>query len=509
MNQEKAVKERGFYAWVERVGNKIPSPAAMFIFLFFLTYALSIILSLLKVTATNPATGEAVSVVNLFTSSYIGGFLRDVNKTWFTFAPMVTVPICTVGLAVATRSGLLESTLKTASGYKNQFIMTLIVTFIGINANVCGDAAFLVFPPLVAILFKSVKRNPLAGLFLGYASVSVGFAACVLLASSDATLAGLTEAAAQTIDPSYTCNATMGWYFMFFSAIVLTFVVTLIDLKLVEPRLARSGLAADAIAAEGEEYKGLDATQKKGLKGALIALIGVFVVIALLCLPGMPFAAPEGKRLTQGLLFKSIPTVICIMFFVPGYVYGKITGSIHKLKDTVPMITAELKTLSGFFVVCLFASLFMQAFGDSNIASIIAIGCGNFISGLGVPKVILIALFVIVIAFINLFMPSASAKWSLLAGMFVPMLMIAGISPAATQVAYRMGDSVTNNLAPTFAYLAVILEYAQDYDSRAKTGTMMSYMITYSWITALIWIALLVGWILLGLPLGPGTTAFL
>ena len=197
------------------------------------------------------------------------------------------------------------------------------------------------------------------------------------------------------------------------------------------------------------------------------------------------------------------------MFFVPGYVYGKSIGTIKRFKDTIPMMEEEMKSLSSFFVVCFFASQFIYIFGTSKIAMIIAIGCGKFLVSLGLPQAALLGAFVIVVGFINLFMTGASGKWALISTMFVPMLMIAGINPAAVQVAYRMGDGLTNNIAPTLPYLAVIMGYAQSYDTRAKTGTVMAYMLPYTLICGLVWILFLVAWVLLDLPMGPGYNALL
>jgi len=494
----------GFYGMVERFGNKIPGPAFMFIGLFIITFIASIILSTLGVAVVNPATGKTVAIVNLCTSKQIATFFQLMNKTWMNFAPLLTVPICTVGLAVASRSGLLEATLRMTGSFKGKWGVTLVVAFIGVNANLVGDAAFLIFPPLMAMLFKSVKRNPLAGLFLGFASVSVGFGANLLMGSADASLAGLTQAAAAVIDPNFSANAAMSWYFLFVSTFVVTLTCAWVSIYIIEPRLEKTGMAADVVANNDEEYKGLTDLEIKGAKRALGALILFFVIVALLCLPGMPFEAPKGGTVVTGFLFKCIPTLIMFMFFGPGYVYGKTVGTIKTFGDTIPMITEEIKTLSGFVVVCLFASQFIYIFGISNIAAVIAIIGGNFLVSLGLPKALLLGAFVILTAFINLFMTGASGKWALISTMFVPMFMIAGINPAAVQAAYRMGDGLTNNIAPTLPYLAAILSYAQGYEPRAKIGTVMAYMLPFTLVSGIVWILFLIFWVMMGLPMGPG-----
>lgn len=508
--EKKDYQMTGFYGFIEKLGNKIPGPAFMFIGLFIITYIASLIMSAMGVAAVNPVTGKTISVINLCTSDNTADFLQNINKRWMNFAPLLTVPVCTVGLAIASRTGLLEAGLRLTGHCQGIWSVALIVSFIGVNANLVGDAAFLIFPPLVAMLFKSVHRNPLAGLFLGYASVSVGFGANLLIGSADASLAGLTQAAAVIVDANFVGNAAMGWYYLFASTFIVTIVCAAVSIYVIEPRLAKTGMGmGESNEAEDIKNEELSDLQKTGMKRALLMLLLFFAAVALMCLPGMPFAAPKGGSITTGKLFKCIPTLIMFMFFLPGYAYGKTVGTIKKFGDTIPMITEEIKGLSGFIMVCLFASQFIAVFGKSNIATIIAIWGGDFLVHLGLPKALLLAGFVVMASFINLFMTGASGKWALISTMFVPMMMIAGINPAAIQVAYRMGDGLTNNIAPVFPYLAAILGYAQIYEPRARVGTVMAYMLPYTLITGVVWIAFLVIWVMAGLPVGPGYPALL
>lgn len=506
--KEKESKRKGFFYTVERLGNKIPHPVYLFIWLWVLALLMSWALGMAGVSVVNPSTGDTVTVVNMMTSKAWADFLKNMGSTWMSFAPMLTVPLCTLGMAVATHSGMLNATLRSAGASNSDWKMALVVAFIGVMANLAGDAAFIVFPPLVALLYASTNRNPLNGLFLAYGSVSVGFGANLLPGSADASLAALTEAAAQTLDPTYVANPTMGFYFMFASTFVMTFVCAWVSLKFVEPRLKRDKLGTAEIKIEAH-YEALSTEEKKGLKAALVAVIAVLAVCAVLTLPGLPFAAPEGGTVMTGYLFKSIPTIIFALFFAAGYAYGKVTGSIKKFGDTIPMMQKELSTLSSFFLICFFASQFIYVFGNSKIATVVAVISGGWLNSLSLPPAVLMGVFVILVAFINLFMGSANGKWALISSVFVPMFMIAGVNPAAVQVAYRMGDGLTNNITPTLAYLAILLGYAQQYEPRAKTGTCIAYQLPYTLIAGAIWIVMLMIWIAVGLPMGPGYSVVL
>lgn len=502
-------KQRGFYAWVERVGNKVPHPVYLFISFLCVTLIASWVLSRFGVQATNPVNGELVEITNMLSAEKIGEFLSNMGKNFATFSPMLTVPICTLGLGVANHSGLLKSTLKLAGLSHSKFMMTLVVCFIGVNANLVGDAAYIVFPPLVAILYQGMGRNPLTGLFSAFASVACGFGANLLVGSGDATLSGMTEAAAALVDPNYIATPVMSYYYLFVSTFLMTIVCTFITLKIVEPRMDRSGLAQNALSREFAEDTKPSALELKGMKTALLAFVLFFVGVAVMCLDGMPFAAPEGKSILYGKLFKSIPTIIFLMFYISGYAYGKVTGSIKKFSDTFAMMQKELKTLSSFFLIIFFCSQFLTVFKDSNIGTLIAVKGSELLNGVGLPAPILMALFVVVVIFTNLFMTSSSSKWAILSIIFVPMFMYLNISPATVQAAYRMGDGLTNNLAPTSAYVATMLAFAQDYDDRAQMGTLISYMLPYTLIGGLIWILFLVLWIFLGIPMGPGYPSLL
>lgn len=506
METEEIKKGNGFFAFIERTGNKIPHPVYLFIWLWAIAMLLSWLLSALGVSVVNPSTDEVVEVVNMMTAEQWAEFLKNMGQTWMTFAPMVTVPLCTLGMAVATHSGMMNAMLKSAGATKSEWKMCLVVAFIGVMANLAGDAAFIVYPPLVAMLFVATNRNPLAGLFLAYGSVSIGFGANLLPGSADASLAALTEAAAQTLDPNFVASPIMSWYFLSASTFIMTFMCAFVNIKVVEPRLNREKLGTENIKPVTESFS-LTPIERKGLKLSLLSMVGVIALCAILCLPGLPFQAPEGGTIMTGYLWKCIPTIIFVLFFVSGYVYGKVVGTIKKFGDTIPMMTKELSTLGSFFLVCFVASQFISVFGSSKIATVIAVICGGWLNDLGLPAWLLAGIFVLLIAFINLFMGSANGKWALISSVFIPMLMIAGVSPATAQAAYRMGDGVTNNITPTLAYLAILLGYAQQYDSKAKTGTVIAYQLPYTLICTLVWVIFLMVWVALGIPMGPGYAA--
>ena len=317
------------------------------------------------------------------------------------------------------------------------------------------------------------------------------FGANLVVGAADASLAGMTEAAAKLIDPDFITSPAMGYYFLLASTLFLAPMGTWLHLKYVEPRLDKVGLGRQQNNAQMDEDFNPVPTEMelKGLKNAGISVLVFLAVVVLMTFPGMPFAAPEGGTVVTGALLKSIVGLIFFLFYIPGYVYGKTLGTVKNFNDTIGMMTSEIKTLASFFVISFFAAQFLAIFRDSNIGLIVAISGGNFLNSSGLQGAWLLAIFVLLVAFINLFIGSANAKWAILSTIFVPMLMMAGVNPAATQSAYRIGDSLTNNISPMFAYMAIILGYAQEYDKRAKFGTVVSYMLPYTLWFGVVWIA--------------------
>ena len=355
------------------------------------------------------------------------------------------------------------------------------------------------------MLFVGLKRNPLAGLLYAFCSISVGFGANVLISNSDMNLSALTETAAQLIDPNFVGNPAMAYYFLLASAVLMPVVLTIVQLKIVEPRIDRLGFGKNApIVAETTTDLYLTDTERKGLRAVLIAAVAYVALIVLCCMKGFPFAPPEGGSFLQGKLLKCITALIALLFFTLGFVYGKVTGSIKKFADVIAMMQKELASLASFMVICFFAAQFSYVFSNSNIGTWIAIVGSEWLISINASKILILVIFTLVAALINIFIASAASKWALISSIFVPMFMLMGINPAVTQAAYRIGDSVTNNLTPIFAFTAILINMAAEYDSRAKTGTVMALMLPYSVIGYLAWTAFFVIWLLLGLPMGPG-----
>ncbi|MCL2727888.1 MAG: AbgT family transporter, partial [Bacteroidales bacterium] len=191
-----------------------------------------------------------------------------------------------------------------------------------------------------------------------------------------------------------------------------------------------------------------------------------------------------------------------------GTVYGYTTGKFKKGGDVINSMSDGFKSLIAFLVLVFFASQFIAWFRWSNLGLLLAINGADFLQNADIGLIPMVVIFVIFSAFINFFMGSASAKWAIIGPVFIPIFMLMGYSPELSQAVFRIGDSVTNVISPMMSFFALIIVYFQKYDKKAGIGTIIATMMPFTIAFFVVWVALLIIWILIGLPLGPNVSMF-
>ncbi len=488
---------------IEVLGNKLPDPVTLFLGLCIVVLIASSLIAQKGVSVIHPGTGESISVVNLLSKEQLQNTLMNIVSNFQGFAPLGLVLVIMIGAGMCDKTGLMEAAIKASASKISGKSVTLVVMIIGMLANLASDAGTILLPPLSAIAFIGVGRHPLIGLFAGYAAVTLGFSANIIISVVDVLVASFTVPAAQMMDPTYNGNATMNLYFMMASTVVLAVLGTFITEKFIAPRFG--------------EYKGdttldvnsdLTDTQKKGLKLAGLSILAIVAVIAALSIggPNSFLGDPEtGDLLSNNAPFmKGMVPIMTILFFVPGVVYGKVTGVIKNDKDIVSFMGQSMSDMGSYIILAFAASQFLQLFTNSNLGIVLSVKGAEFLKNANIDGVPLIIGFILLSCLINMFIGSASAKWAIMAPIFVPMFMMLGYNPALTQMAYRIGDGITNPISPLFAYFPVILAFTKKYDKNAGIGTIMSNMIPYSLSFLVVWSILLAIFMIFGLPLGPG-----
>lgn len=483
---------------VERIGNALPHPATIFAILAASVVVLSAVTAAIGLTAQHPGTGEGIGVRSLLSAEGIRWMFESVEENFVSFPPLGLVLVAMIGIGVAEGSGLITVVIRALVLKAPTRLITMALVAAGVLSHLASEAGYVVLIPLGAVIFHALGRHPLAGLAAAFAGVSGGFGANFLIGSVDPVLAGLTQSAAQIIDPTILISPATNVYFMFVSAIMVTIVGAFVTEKLVEPRLGSYQGSEQAI-----ELERLTATEKKGMLWAGLSVLAVLILFAVAVIPENGLLRIPGKGVLHSAFFNGMITAIMIFFLIPGIVYGLITGSVRSDKDGVKQMISSMSHLGTYIVLVFFAAQFVSYFNYSNLGLIVAIEGADFLSHIGFTGIPLMIAFIIVSAFINMFMGSASAKWAIMAPVFVPMFMLLGYHPSLTQAVFRIGDSLTNVITPMMSYFALIVAYAEKYDEDYGIGTIISTMLPYSIVFGIVWTLLLIAWMLLGIPVGP------
>ncbi len=487
--------------YTEKAGNALPHPATLFALFALITLFISALGYYLDWEAIHPGTKEIIKPVNLLSHDGIHMILIEMVNNFTGFAPLGIVMVAMLGIGIAEQSGLINAVIKLMVLNSRKEILTFVLVFAGILSNVASDVGYVLLIPLAGVIFIAVGRHPIAGMAAAFAGVSGGFSANIVIGTIDPLLAGLSQEAARIIDPTYVVNPTSNYYFMLASTFVIAITGTVITDRLIEPRL---GKYEGSVENQENYLEKLTKQEKKGLLYALLAMLGITAITLIGVLPDDGFfRGPDGGVLTSPLI-KGVVAMLFITAGAMGLAYGFTTGKFRNDGDVVDGMAASMKTLSTYFVLVFFAAQFVAYFKWSNLGIILAVKGADLLMSADIGLIPLMILFVILSASINMLMGSASAKWAILAPIFIPMFMIMGYSPELSQVVYRIGDSVTNIISPMMSFFALIIAFVQKYDKKAGIGTIIATMIPYSIAFFIVWIILLSIWLTLGLPLGPG-----
>jgi aminobenzoyl-glutamate transport protein len=556
-------------ALIEKIGNKLPDPAALFLLLLFVVWVLSALLSMMTFTEIDPRNGQPLVVNNQLTGTSLASFLSTMVTTFTGFHPLGVVLVALLGVGVAEHTGFINASLKGLLNFTSPKLLTPMLVFIGVLSSTAADAGYVLVIPLGAVIFYSAGRHPLAGIAATFAGVSGGFSANLIPSSLDPLLSGLTQSAVQILDPSRTVNPLSNWYFMAASCFLIVLVGWLITDKIVEPRL--KSVEVDGDPDDMPKMETLGALEKRGLIAAGASIVIGLGILAAISIPETspmrspvaykiseqsaanlrtagvspeamkkigpiinqelfgtkPFddaikarLGPEdharfGPIITQNAesvppqltasaspLMQAIVPFIFLFFIIPGIVFGYVAKTVNNHRDIIKGMSHAMSTMGYYIVLAFFASLFIAEFGKSNLGALLALKGAGFLQWLDMPGHVTIIGIIFLTCVVNLLVGSASAKWALLAPIFVPMLMQLGLSPELSQAAYRIGDSSTNIITPLMPYFPLVVVFAQKYVKGTGIGTLVSMMLPYSVGFLLFWIVFLMIFWVFGIPLG-------
>lgn len=501
-----------FQTSIEKGANKLPPPFILFFYLFLITAVISLILSLLGVELLNPSNGEIIKPNNFFSVAGVHWLLANMVKNFTGYASLGVVITITVGMGMLEQTGMVSALLKKLMAVIPDNALVFGCAVIAICGNIFSDSSGYIIPPLIAMLFASYGKNPIAGFSVGMLGVSGGWSANLFPAGTDALLMGITntvldsELGVGVFNVELVCN----YFFTFVSTFVLAAVITLVDKYIMEPHL---GPFVPGKGSGGHSAviltKDITPVERKGLRAAGLVSLGYVALIVVGILTGVLTNAETGSLLNSPFLSGIVP-ILFGLFFTSGLAFAIATGNVKSSKDISDRCIAQVKTMTTFVTIVFMIGQFTALFSWTKIGTLISISGANALQKMGFTGMPMIVIFILIVACINFLVGSSSTKWAILAPIFIPMMLQLGYNPAFIQMAYRIGDSCTNACSPMSAVLFMCLTIAQEqYDKDCQLGTILSNNIIGALCMLVAWIVFFVIWNLIGLPVGPGTTVFM
>lgn len=509
---EKKTFIQKFLDFVEIGGNKLPHPVTLFAMLCVAIAIISAIAASMGLSVeadilnrtTNEIETTVVSAVSLLNGEGFSYMLENAVSNFTSFAPLGVVLVGMLGIGIAESSGYIGTLLKKVVSITPSKLIVPMVVFLGIMSNVASDAGYVILIPLGALVFMAYGRHPLAGIAAAFAGVSGGFSANLLIGTIDPMLAGITNEAAHILDPTVNITPTANYLFMVVSTFLITILGTILTTKVIEPRLGKYEGSVD----KGSDLQNISDKEKKAMTAANITLIAMVVgLIVLIVMPNSFLRNLEADGFLNSIIDHStfmnglIP-IVALLFFVPSVVYGKIAGTVKNEKEVAAHMSKAMSSMGGYLCLAFVASQFISYFNYTNLGTIIAVSGAELLQSANIGAIPLLVGFIIITAFINLFMGSASAKWAIMAPVFIPMFIKLNIDPAAVQTAYRIADSSTNIISPLMSYFAMVIVFTQVYDKKSGIGTITSMMLPYSMTFLVAWTVMFIIWMVAGIPFG-------
>lgn len=494
----------GVLAFIERVGNRVPDITILFIGAFVIVCLISAFLSTVTFNYVNPATGKQLQVINMLEPKQLVTLMSKMVTNYSGFPPLAMVIVATLGVGVADGSGYLNMAIRKILSITPKRVITPVIIIVGMLSHLGPDSGYVIIIPVAAYMFYASGKHPLAGIAASFAGIAGAFAANYTPSAIDPVIQGFTQSAAQIIDPNYFVNVLSNFYYAFIATFFVIPACWYVTDKIVEPWLWKMYPLDENLEVENDTHREITPRENR----AFYIATGFFILAA----AGLVWAllpedsllrAPNGELASfKAPIMQSIVALIFLFAGSLGIVYGIASGNFKSTRDFTKSMENITLSLVQLIVFYFFAAQFLYAFNASQIGPLLAVSGAEFLKSLALPPQLTIFGIIIFVGFLNLIITSASAKWAILAPIFVPMLMGVGIAPELTQAAFRISDSAVNVVTPMFAFYPLIITYCQKYVKESGIGTLSSMMLPYTITLLIVLTIVLYGVWALDIPLG-------
>jgi aminobenzoyl-glutamate transport protein len=533
---------------IERLGNKVPHPAVMFVALCLLVIVVSAVLAMANVQvttevvsptqpaataddnypyypggsvvpdgATNPEPPgadeyvphtETIEVKSLLDASGIRFIFTSFVDNFNNFSAVGVIIIAMIGVGLAEEAGLIGALIRRIVKVAPRSTLTFIIVLAGMISSVASDAGYLVLVPLGAVVFHSIGRNPIAGIAAAFAGVSAGFGVNFLITPVDGIVTEIANESIHLVDPARTISVTHNLYWGIGATIFVTLVITVVTEFWVGRQLGTfddGEMSAEAAASAGELDPAAQQLEARGLRLALYGFLGVLAVVLLALLPpGAPLRNPDtGALFTDSPFMDSLIVIIMLLFLVAGWAYGRGARTITDTNGAIAAITKSLSGLGGLIFIFVLIAQFLAYFNYSNMAQVIAVQLSDVLESADIPVPLLLIGLVLLVFVVDILLPGVIPKWSILAPIFIPLFLRLGVAPETVIAGYRVGDGPVNVVTPLMVYLAFVVLQVQRWRKSAGIGTVVAMMLPYTLVLIVTWTAFYILWYVIGIPWGP------
>lgn len=510
-------------------------PITVFLLLTILVIILSGILSLFQMQGTyntvNSSTYELepklVAVENMLNFSGLRYLISNSMKNFLSFTPLAMLLISLIGLSVAEATGFIEVFTKRHLSKLSKSNLTFLIIFIATISSLINEIGYAILIPLAALIYFINGRNPMLGIITAFCGVAFGYGVSIFIGSTEVSLMGYTKEAAMLIDKSTHIALSSNLFFIIAASIIISIIGTIIIEKIIAPKLGKYKKDEEyakteqygVIDIEEEEQKRIETEkrEKSGLKASLITAIIVIIIFIYMLIPNLPYSGAlldMEEKIYLNQLFgdnsyfqDGFAYMMSILFLLMGLAYAIGSKSIKNDKQLVERIEQRLSKIGSIIVLMFVVSQFISIYKQTNIGTVITIWLVNLLEHLEFSGIPLIILVTILIAISNIFLTTSATKWAIFSPVVVPMFMQSNISPQFAQIVMRVSDSMTNGITPLLAAFSIYIGYLNIYNLNKNKPygirKSISLIMPYCLLMSAVWILLLIGWYIIGLPIGP------
>ena len=493
------------------------NPVMTFLILILITIVLSGFLNLIGFEATynkiDVATGELTatseSVYSLFSLSGIKYIFSSTVSNFTSFTPLSMLIIVLIGIGIMEKSGFIKTTFTILTKYCKKYTITFWLVFISVISSIAGDLGYVIMIPIAALMFSYGRRNPLIGIVAVYAALTAGSGINMLLTAVDSEMLKYTLANATLIDQNYTLSTFCFFFIMTVAVILVSIIITIITEKISVNNVDKYEFKDDRkeLRLGKREYRGLIFSITAG---ALYLLIFIYNII-----PGLPFSGnlldysqefyidklfSFDSFFSNGFVF-----IVTMLFVILGLFYGIGAKTIKNNNDFCEDLTHSLDGTGRTLILIFLGSVLINVFKKSNIGTVLTITLANFIGNSSFSGIVLIVALFIISAISTIVLTGSTSKWAIISTTTIPLFMNSSLSPEFAQVIVRFGECMTIGLTPLLAYFTIYISYLEKYNQQESPISLfrtLKYQIVYSVIVGLVLLALLIGWYLIGIPIG-------